>query len=1660
MPGTGRWRRPTSLLGTIALTIGGLVAVAAVAPAASAAPAPIADPPANMVTADGLPTTQINGVAWDQVVVGNTVYVGGEFTNARPAGAAAGTNLTTRNNALAYNLSTGALVTGWNPNVNRQIKTIAASPDGSRIYIGGSFTTVGGVTRNRIAAINASTGALITTFNAGVDYTVNAISATDTTVYVAGAFSSANGSTRTRLAAFNASNGALTGWNPSADRTVNSMVISPDGAVIVGGSFENVNGSAAYGLAKIDASSGALLPWNATNLIRNAGANASILSLSTDGTAIYGSGYHFGAGGNLEGVFSADPATGNIRWVEDCHGDTYDQYAAPTGVIYSVSHAHYCGNVGGFPQSDPWSINMRHALAFSKEATGTLLADPYGYYNFEGTPSPTLYSWFPEMDSGSYTGKDQAAWSVTGNDQYVVMGGEFPTVNGKAQQGLVRFAVKPIGPGKMGPQDSGAKFVPSVRAMPSGAARVSWQANSDMDGQTMTYTLTRNGQTVYTTTAKSVFWDRPAMGYIDTAVVPGTTYKYRLTATDLDGNTATGDIVDFVAQAGTGSTPYAQQVTADGAAPYFPLDEASGAVVYDNAGFADADSWNLTRGTAGAITGTTASTFNGSNSLAATRIAVQGPDTFTAQMWIRTTTTSGGKILGFGNNRTGLSGSYDRHVYMDNQGRIFFGVYPGFSATVNGSASYNDGQWHQITAQMSSAGMKLYVDAKLVGQRSDVTTGQSYQGFWKIGGDNLGGWPNQPSSNYFAGAIDEVALYPTALTRQQVNAQWVAAGRTSVIPAAPADNYGKAVYNDDPQLFWRLGESSGNAAADSGPNGDQGGIYQNGVGLGAAGALQGVANTAATFDGGDDFVASTNAYNNPKNYSEEAWFKTTSTNGGKIIGFGSNQSGSSGGYDRHVYLTQDGTVWFGTWTGQENKANSAPGYNDGRWHHVVATQSTTDGMKLYLDGQLVGTNPQTSAQDFSGYWRVGGDTQWGCCSGYFNGTIDEAAVYNKVLSASTVSNHYLLGTTGAPANQAPTAAFTSAATLLDATFDGTGSTDADGTIASYAWNFGDNSTGTGATPSHSYTAAGTYQVTLTVTDNRGATNAITKPVTVTAPPPNQAPTAAFTSAATFLDATFNGGGSTDTDGTIASYAWNFGDNTTGTGATPSHSYTAAGTYQVTLTVTDDKGATNAITKPVTVTAPPANQAPTASFTAQAMELTGNFDATASSDPDGTIASYAWNFGDGTSGTGKTVSHPYAAAGTYQVTLTVTDNKGATGTSTQPLQVTAPVPNQAPTANFTSSVENLTVNVESTSTDTDGTIAAVAWNFGDGATATGAAAVHTYTSAGTYQVRITVTDDDGATGTITKPVTVTAAPPANVAPTAAFTNTANGLTAAFNGSTSTDPDGTITAYSWNFGDGVTDLTSGATVSHPYAAAGTYQVSLTVTDDKGATNTVTKPVTVNAPVAAPIALDTFGRTTANGLGSAETGGAWTVAGGNANFSVSSGTGKIRMSAAGAGPSATLGAVSAANVDVKVDVSLDKAPTGGGIYMSLAARKTGTSEYRTTAKFLADGRVQLQLVKIVNGTSTTLQTVNVSGVTITPNSPVTIRLRTSGTSSVALSAKVWNTGGTEPAAWQASATDSANTIAAPGGIALYPYLSGSATSGAVVASVDNLRADALNP
>ncbi|MBA3801671.1 MAG: PKD domain-containing protein [Acidimicrobiia bacterium] len=1050
---------------------------------ASAAPAPLLPPGPDMVSADALPTVQIDGVVWSQVVVGNTVYAGGRFDNVRPAGAAPGTNLTPRANLLAYDITTGKLITSFAPSLNGQVLSVTASPDGSRIYVAGDFTTANGQPRNRVAAYSTATGALITSFKPiGVNSRARAVIATNDAVYVGGGFQGAGATARRNLAAFRASDGALLGWNPNADYTVWALAVSNDGtAVFAGGSFTYVGGQAAYGLVKINAATGVVMPWNAQNTVRNAGPDAGVTSLRVHGDNVYGTTFHFGPGGNLEGTFKAAVGTGDVEWVTNCHGDNYSTFMQ-RGVVYSVGHAHYCGNMGGgFPQYSTWKF--QHTQAWTDAVGGEILNEAFGRFNWHGVkPGPSMISWLPAMSIGSFTGQNQAGWHVTGNDDYVVVGGEFPRVNGAGQQGLVRFARRPISPRREGPRFTNNRFAPTLVPRTPTSLRVSWTAGFDRDDLALHYTVYRADTTTarYTTTASSNWWMTPSLGFVDTGLTPGATYSYRIVVKDSDNNVVNSSSVSVTMPTAVPATAHADRVRADGARIFWPMNETSGLTVTDRAGLTDGHGDNgVTWNQPGAIAGDTAAFLMDNDWSRVYTLGIEtAPDMFTAQVWIRTTTTRGGRILGFGDLQKGNSGHRDRHIYMDNSGRLLFGVRAqnGAARTVTSPLSYRDGRWHQVTATMGSAGMRLFVDGVLVASRSDTAAGEAYLGHWRLGGDRLSGWPNTPSTVNFVGDVDEIAIYPTALGQAAIGAQ-------------------------------------------------------------------------------------------------------------------------------------------------------------------------------------------------------------------------------------------------------------------------------------------------------------------------------------------------------------------------------------------------------------------------------------------------------------------------------------------------------------------------------------------------------------------------------YQLR-------------------SAPPTTNSPPTAAFTSSASGLTASFDGSGSSDPDGSIVAYAWNFGDGTT--ASGRTASRTYAAAGTYDVALTVTDDDGARGTVVRQVTVSTGGTQPLAADSFTRSVSNGLGTADVGGTWTGTNTSA-LSVDGSTGRMLLPA-GTGPAAYLTGVSATNVDAVIDVALDKPGTGGGYYGSLITRRVGTSDYRLKVRITATN-VAVYLVRTLNGAETTLASSTVAGLTYQAGQVLHVRLRVTGSGTTTIQGKLWVDAQAQPAGWNVTATDASQSLQGPGAVGFYSYLSGSATNAPITVRLDNLNVVTAN-
>ncbi|MEQ1690066.1 MAG: PKD domain-containing protein [Gemmatimonas sp.] len=415
----------------------------------------------------------------------------------------------------------------------------------------------------------------------------------------------------------------------------------------------------------------------------------------------------------------------------------------------------------------------------------------------------------------------------------------------------------------------------------------------------------------------------------------------------------------------------------------------------------------------------------------------------------------------------------------------------------------------------------------------------------------------------------------------------------------------------------------------------------------------------------------------------------------------------------------------------------------------------------------------------------------------------------------------------------PVANYTFSCTNLSCSFDAASSTAQPN--ATYAWAWGDGTAnGAGKTATHVFGAGGTYNVILTVNDG-GGTNSLTRAVTVTAAPANQAPVAVVLVSCSGLTCTFDGRGSTDDAGIVA-YEWRDGEVTpVSTQAIWTKTLKVSGTRTWTLTVRDAGGLSNVKSFTFTAPTPAPPPVPVANYTFSCTNLNCSFDAASSTAQ--ANATYAWAWGDGTAnGAGKTATHVFGTGGTYTVILTVND-AGGTHSRTQAVTVTAPPP--VPVANYAFTCTNLSCSFDAASSTAQPN-ATYAWAWGDGtANGAGKTATHVFGAGGTYNVILTV-NDAGGSNSRTRAVTVTAAP-ANQAPVAVVLVSCNGLTCTFDGRGSTDDAG-IVAYEWRDGE-PTPVSTQAIWTKTLKLSGTRTWTLTVRDAGGLSST--KSFTFTAP-----------------------------------------------------------------------------------------------------------------------------------------------------------------------------------------------------------------------
>ncbi|WP_230487373.1 PKD domain-containing protein [Nocardioides anomalus] len=470
-------------------------------------------------------------------------------------------------------------------------------------------------------------------------------------------------------------------------------------------------------------------------------------------------------------------------------------------------------------------------------------------------------------------------------------------------------------------------------------------------------------------------------------------------------------------------------------------------------------------------------------------------------------------------------------------------------------------------------------------------------------------------------------------------------------------------------------------------------------------------------------------------------------------------------------------------------------------------------------------------------------------------------------------------------NVAPTASFTVGCDYLVCTFDASGSDDEDGTVETYAWDFGDGTTDSGTTAQHAFAGPGSYAVTLTVTDDAQATDTATSTQVVVAAP--SASTVSYVGGAASQGNASTLSVTTPTtvsagDRLLMALTLNVAnrvvsDPTGVTGWTPL-STTASGSMQTRLytkvAAAGDGGrrigvtldAATKYTMTVAAYSGVRNQPLAATTLAETVTRSAHTTPGVSAPAGSWIVSYWADKSSATTGftlpnssTGRQAlcgtgsghicsvladSGSAVPTGDHGGETATADSANATATMSSIVLRTVEQ-NQAPTASFTTACDGAVCDFDaSASGDADGSVTAYSWDFGDGQTASGRTVRHDFVSSGTRDVTLTVTDDEGTTGSLVTAVNVVRT---NALPTATFTVSCDYLACTFDGSASSDPDGSLVSYRWDFGDGATDTTSGAVVTHTFDTGGAYDVALRVEDNDGGRADSTRSARPAAPVA---------------------------------------------------------------------------------------------------------------------------------------------------------------------------------------------------------------------
>lgn len=801
-------KRSRALLAVVAsLALPAVSLVVGVAPASAA----VND---QSVSGVASPIWQPNGPV-EALAIGNgLIYAGGSFTSVKPGSGQSG-SATSRTDVAAFNAADGTLNTAFNVTLNGRVEALDLSPDRRTLYIGGSFTTVNGTTRNRVAALNATTGALISGFNPNPNHIVRSIEATASTVYIGGDFTTVKGNAQAYLASVTAATGALnTAFaptfiqrpdstcpsppNPNFPCTVTTytpnvlaLAMAPDGSrLLTGGNFMGVNGVSSGGMASLDPATGATEEWDANAAAPggqpiNTNCAGRVTGIVVQGTAAYVTG-EGDPPGCYEGTYSAQISTGSLNWLSSCLGASQG-LTIMNNILYKASHQHDCafnrgGAYGGFVGGTGRAVFIHHYLVGQNLSDGSFV------------------HWSPNTNA---SGADSTGPHTIANDgTQIVVGGDFTTVNKQSQTYLTRFVANgnhatPSVPGRSinsdpfggQPGTLAANLAITVQPTKANTLTVLIPTSDDADSGTLTYAIYRdNGTTpIARLTAESYTWSRPTLRYDDTRLAAGSTHSYRVTASDGTFTSAKSTAVSGTV-ASSPPAPYSSEIASLSPQVWWRLDDTGSTAADSGSTGANTGDFQggVTTGVPGAIDGDDAVTLDGTDGYITSDQPFSAPGAFSESAWFKTDTIQGGVLMAQSSIQTGAGGTTDRAIVMDNNGDLSFALAGRGINFRNQDTIWNDDQWHQVVGTYDgSSTLSLYVDGQLIG--TTVTTRAATglaSSYLRVGyadmsrlqqlgvfGQNFyqRTWPN---SSFWHGTVDEAGAYDYALSADQIQSMF------------------------------------------------------------------------------------------------------------------------------------------------------------------------------------------------------------------------------------------------------------------------------------------------------------------------------------------------------------------------------------------------------------------------------------------------------------------------------------------------------------------------------------------------------------------------------------------------------------------------------------------------------------------------------------------------------------------------------------------------------------------------------------------------------------------------------------------------------------------------------------------------------------------------